>query len=674
MRPPILCDICTEAFAREVEYQCDKTYQHHGSAASFHEAKRIGCHVCSVIWEVARGDPSDLKWDFRKARDLNVTYEFSSSQSSLYFRLDADDGKTASLTSTLRQLHQISPSLHGDPGEANPVVSQTDTSLSRVSRALYWSAHWLQNCLENHATCRSTLLSNGRPHMLPTRVLDLRGYNNGIVALRVTDGSEVGYYMTLSHRWGVVNEPPRLLKANLKGLQEGIIPSSLPSSFLDAIIVAKHLGVDWLWIDSLCIIQDSEEDWRYESSLMGKVYQNSLCNLAATGASDSYGGLFHEDSVVSSSLFLNLNIKRDDADAEKIFPSHSYSNSAQVYRVEPWSIWSRKIEDSELNQRGWVVQERILAPRTLHFTRTEVLWECIENIASESVPDSVSEYAVTHYALIKPALVSLQKHSPAQRLDIKLEDEVREGWRQLAHEYIKSLLTKESDRLIAISGISKLIKQATGDQYLAGNWRSTLFTDLVWYNMRDGERLARTRPLNAPTWSWASVKPYAYVSFYSHPPPDRPRPVPLAEFSAFDADAYTDDDTGQLRSSFLHLRGRVFPGPGETYRGLPGEDFALDINGLRFVSGTLHLDEDDLAEADSTALGLRYFPVLASYDWLYSGKIQINVLLLIRRQVEEAFERAGLLYMVSDALVTEAEFQQFVKLYNDTERDLITLG
>ena len=126
--------------------------------------------------------------------------------------------------------------------------------------------------------------------------------------------------------------------------------------------------------------------------------------------------------------------------------------------------------------------------------------------------------------------------------------------------------------------------------------------DIMRYNMRDEERLAQTRPLNTPTWPtwpWESVKPYSYISFYSHPPVHRPRPVPLAGFSAFDADAYADDDTGQSRSSFLHPRGRVFPGPGETYRGFPGEDFAVDINDLRFVSGTLRVDEDEVAQGSS---------------------------------------------------------------------------
>lgn len=80
------------------------------------------------------------------------------------------------------------------------------------------------------------------------------------------------------------------------------------------------------------------------------------------------------------------------------------------------------------------------------------------------------------------------------------------------------------------------------------------------------------------------------------------------------------------------------------------------------------------AQADNNSLELKYFPIIASYDWLYVGKIQVNALLLIRGQAEEVFERARLLHMVLETLVTEAEFQGFVKLYNDTGRYLIILG
>ncbi|RYP42532.1 hypothetical protein DL767_000220 [Monosporascus sp. MG133] len=467
--------------------------------------------------------PPDMKWGFRKVWELKVTYEFWSFQPNIYFRLHAEDGKVASVMSALR------------PPDQHTIV--------------------------------------GGPPSLSTRVLDLRRYKEGKVPLRVTDGPEDNPYMTLSHRWGVANEAPKLLKANFKARQ-----------------VARHLGVSWLWIDSLCIIQDSEDCWRYESSLMDKVYQESLCNLSATNAPDCYGGLFPEDSPVSSPLLLNLHI-RTAANAKHLFPGRHYTEFSQ------------------------------------------------------SVPDSLSYAAESEYALIKPALVALRKAPQEEPLDSQLEEDITVGWQQLTNSYVKCPLTKKTDRLIAISGILKLIKKATGDQ-----------------------------SLNASTWSWAPVTPCAYTPENNSPPPGRPRRAPLAEFAGFDADPYTEDETGQLRSAFLHLRGRLFPESGKDHRGLPSEDFALDIDGLRFVHSSLHVNEDDIAEADNLPLELRFFPIPTEYHWIQRDGIRIHMLMVLSGPVNGTFARAGLFTILSESRVIEGGVADFIQTYKKVESRTVALG
>ncbi|RYP91145.1 hypothetical protein DL770_002707 [Monosporascus sp. CRB-9-2] len=365
-----------------------------------------------------------MKWGSRKAWELKATSEFWSFRPVIYFRLDAEDGKVASVMSTLRPLDQVSElsreELRGDGPDVPEIPGpELESSVLVCTLAQGWS---------------------GKPPHLSQHT----------IVGGPTKPADTGPRLTTLQGGEVVNEPPKLLKANFKACQVVIAVSSLPNSFRDAIQVVRHLGVSWLWIDSLCIIQDSEDDWRYQSFLMDK---------------------------------------------------------------------------------------RVLAARTLHFTRTEVFWECIENLASESVPDSLSYAAGPDYALIKPALVVLRKAPRREPLDSKLDEDIRVGWQQLTHSYVKCLLMKETDRLIAISGISKLIEKATGT---------------------NGERLAGTRPLNTPTWSWAPVTRYSYISESNSPQPGRPRPAPLAGFASFGADPYTGDETGQLRSAFLHLRGRLF--------------------------------------------------------------------------------------------------------------------
>lgn len=98
---------------------------------------------------------------------------------------------------------------------------------------------------------------------------------------------------TLSHCWGP-SQPLKLLTSNIESMRQEIPIASLPRTFQHAVIVASHLGLEYLWIDSLCIIQDSTQDWLQELGLMEDVYTNSICNIAASHSSDGHGGLFRK--------------------------------------------------------------------------------------------------------------------------------------------------------------------------------------------------------------------------------------------------------------------------------------------------------------------------------------------------------------------------------------------
>jgi hypothetical protein len=100
-------------------------------------------------------------------------------------------------------------------------------------------------------------------------------------------------YLTLSHCWGK-DQIFRLLETNIDQLRKAIPTNRLPQTFQQAIALTKRMGHRYIWIDSLCIIQDSEDDWHYESSRMGDVYKNSFCNISATAAEDGRMGLFFE--------------------------------------------------------------------------------------------------------------------------------------------------------------------------------------------------------------------------------------------------------------------------------------------------------------------------------------------------------------------------------------------
>lgn len=133
--------------------------------------------------------------------------------------------------------------------------------------------------------------------------------------------------------------------------------------------MACFLGLSYIWIDSLCIVQDGVEDWRLKSSLMSSVYGNSSLNIAASGAIDgSYGCFFRR----SGSWRCQVKI-----------PS---SQKQSVYECVPFVMYFRSMSEMPLPQRGWAFQERLLPSRTLHFTSTQVFWECYHKVACETFP------------------------------------------------------------------------------------------------------------------------------------------------------------------------------------------------------------------------------------------------------------------------------------------------
>jgi len=136
-------------------------------------------------------------------------------------------------------------------------------------------------------------------------------------------------------------------------------PDELPRTFREACKLVNELGYQFLWIDSLCIYQDSEQDWLEESTRMSDVYSNSALNIAAGAAADSDGGLYsRRNSLTLATL------------------STSFSCPCTKERAVLIKQFDDAYASSELIHRGWVVQEMLLPPRVVFFNRDEILWTC----------------------------------------------------------------------------------------------------------------------------------------------------------------------------------------------------------------------------------------------------------------------------------------------------------
>lgn len=207
------------------------------------------------------------------------------------------------------------------------------------------------------------------PSDLPTRVLDVGDARNP--RFRLTYGHEMrsDKYMAFSHCWGQgpsFSTSKSMVDKLRRG--DGDTERRLPTSFRDAIEVTRGLQIQYLWIDSLCIIQDDEKDWENEAGRMEQVFSNAICVIAASSA------------VGSAEGFLS-----------NCRPQRKYATLAprpgvpRLYLTKFIDKFQSHVEQAVLNKRGWVLQERALARRSIHFTSTQMYMECGAGVYCESL-------------------------------------------------------------------------------------------------------------------------------------------------------------------------------------------------------------------------------------------------------------------------------------------------
>ena len=349
---------------------------------------------------------------------------------------------------------------------------------------------WLDHCLYHHRRCQTFDATS----WLPTRLLDLGPVDEPLrIRLRVTAHSPLApgvRYATLSHRWGIADFP-RLLKRDLDQPNVLFAPDKVPKTFIDAMQFTRSLGVQFIWIDSLCIAQDSKQDWRCESRMMGDIYKHGIFNVSATAAIDSSAGCFFTRSSSSSGpFFLFSNIGEKQA------------------VVTPEIFWGTEVEDAPLNSRGWVLQERILSPRIFHFCKERLFWECRQHRSCEGFPPTLSSSflwvpGVSHIKDLCPSF-QIQDYGGD---DSKMEWDY---WGRVVTAYSKCSLTNVEDKLLALSGIATEVQRLVKDVYVAGLWKSHLPYELLWYarspyQTNDGIP-HRYQTYVAPSWSWASIQ------------------------------------------------------------------------------------------------------------------------------------------------------------------------
>ncbi|KAH7153703.1 heterokaryon incompatibility protein-domain-containing protein [Fusarium sp. MPI-SDFR-AT-0072] len=360
---------------------------------------------------------------------------------------------------------------------SSPLAKPTDETQHDFQTRIYYMACNLIQNLHTPETVAELVQKcsqrNSPGSIPPTRLLDIG--------------------TSCSNQWVIVQTAettPKLLHTGGYQAQRAYQDRQLPQHFQDIISICRAMAIRYLWIDSLCIFQDSDDDFRREAGIMADIYENAFLTLSICWDYSSTG-LFREirpqtiprtpsaDHLASRGKEAQVPAPRSGSRA---FVQHEWS-----FRID--------LSDALINRRGWVVQERFLSPKIVYLGNEQVYWECNAHIASEAVPHKLN--------------------IPGKRTSSQFNGDIDEtnhvSWSSVMEAYSNCTLTRKQDKLIAISGLAKSLSKKSGHTYFSGIWIEHWIQDLLWFpNMRivyTADEATKTMPLGdnlgAPSWLWA---------------------------------------------------------------------------------------------------------------------------------------------------------------------------
>ena len=373
--------------------------------------------------------------------------------------------------------------------------------LSGSEKSIACIQRWLHECDSNHPTCRLGLVGDlieAEPQM-PTRVIDVVSFDGKKSPRLLETNGLRARYIAVSHSWGTVVKPYTTMK-NIESLKERIDLENLPKTFYDSIYIARKLEVQYVWIDSICIIQDNHEDWEREAKIMGLVYEKAYLAISASESSGDHAGFLTPNPDVQMEVKLPYQSRSPAFD-------YLYLRNRYTGVIAP--------QRSTISHRGWVLQERTLSRRILHFDGTQAHWECSRYRVSEDgdKEDTISNVNTSYYLGQHIRPIAKQKFSS----DISDHTERHEALGILyhfyackIHEFSDCKLTLASDKLPAILGLGNEISRGTGIRCLEGHlmFEEPLFVySLLWHTEIFGIRgSAIPKQVRAPSWSWAAME------------------------------------------------------------------------------------------------------------------------------------------------------------------------
>lgn len=374
------------------------------------------------------------------------------------------------------------------PGRRLPISLNSEANRSRIEL-------WIKERIA------STGQAENAPPRLPKRVIDIgNSGNEKTVRLLETGTNCSGRYICLSHCWGG-SQHFRTTNETVKERMISINIDDLPLNFQDTIDLTRRLGVRYLWIDALCIIQDSKDDWEAEAAKMGVYYKNSWLTIAAGMFKDGSRGLFTERHIPEqpmcrlqvagteveevSNLYFSLDPLQPPPQEMDLSNS---CDSLTTHKLRPSSNEHLVKSMPPIRSRAWALQEELLADRYVILEPSQVYFRYGGFVDFETgrqeVLDASSAFS-------------------GGKLCFKSAD-----WQTVVRRYSARDLTQEMDKLPALSGLAHEYRDTWGGDYLAGLWRKDLWQGLLWKRraLESSCDFRRPKTYRAPSWSWASTE------------------------------------------------------------------------------------------------------------------------------------------------------------------------
>jgi hypothetical protein len=541
------------------------------------------------------------------------------------------NGQSPDSTCRMANLLPDEDCLIPDAWESIPTFDRTTPSTDSDA-ALDKAKQWLEECLrpddawdcasdeDSETTLAHEFCNSPTDPLLPSRVVDV-GLDTGTVRLVETKGKS-GLYICLSHCWGkaqIITTTESTLAARLASIPLNL----LSNTFRDAILFTRRLGIRYIWIDSLCIIQDSRLDWEIESAKMSEIYSNAHLTIAATHAHSGLGGMFHRTPDI------HITGATPAGEAYMLFFRERIDHHLEAIPI-PGDTGHATIDHYPLLTRGWVYQERMLSTRVLHFGYHELWFECRSYLHCECERIHFGSAANTPSPVTKRLHAdALDSVIPGREWHLVMEYYIARLWRTMVSAYVSLGLTQYSDRLPAMAGLAKHMAARRQSRYLAGLWEDALSDDLLWSVCMDvKDKKGRPAARAAPTWSWASVQTHVLytdeIIYYSN------------------ASSYNDGTRNP--GSFEHFATveacSVIPAAVDEFGGI--EEGTLRLRGL-LVNGVLASEEAVLLA------GVESFPFFADYALHEPGPDQVLAgakVVCVRMSRLESSERQFFVWLV----------------------------